>query len=1169
MVRTKPKLAFVIFFCLCQAILIPPPLIWRHEGVFQPFLQPPITFPQFVELNTPSPKHTKQFLNTSNAGWIPFIPGALNGTAPEIDVISSDLQKLVIRGNFYGMWNWSTSGGLDGIEIPYMGKLTKVGYPELPFVAHFVEIPRGVTVTPRIIQDESSFTMLTGNFSIPHHPGPYYPTNFTFKGYLPNATADPAVYGVDAFYPANNLTVEGASPQDLIIFRGRRIMAVNFVPVQYNPRNGTLRVYSQMVVELVYDRPASLPPLDPRVESPVFTELFNGHLLNSRTSGPPAPSVSRSVKPLRSSLQGSSVSKYLIFTIEQFRTPVEALAEYKEMIGTPTEVITLESLGLSASSPENGKRTVIYNAISDAYHNRETAPDYVLFVGDADHIPPYYEKAHTAAEHAGTLIATDMFYCTVDGPDSMPDILYGRLSANTLEEVDNMVWKILMYTFSPPAASSGFYDQVSSIWNRQEGEFDDYAQNLAKALDDFTDVGLLSYPIDINNSLTDGRFLAYYLGHGDSENYRGASGLMRGTGEGWITPDNKYDIFWVSTMAQRTDTEYPVICSMACDTGWFDGETDKNVESGVHVIVDLESFSSECFCEFFTRMEESGAVAIFGATRHSDVYYNTIFMQGFLDTLWPDMDPTMPNGDEYSLGQLLLSSKLYVAHYEGFSDPYTTQQGESLDRTNMTFQMYHLFGDPQLSFSTDMNEFDVDYRPTLSAGGRQEFVVTVTDQGTPDPVSSAIVSIRRRPDILIAQETNIDGQTTFVLENLPYSPLPMEVVVTKHNYRPHIGQITIFSSSLDASISISPDKDEPPGSTVYLSGEGFNPGEQTQITFGKTTIDPQDCPITDSDDGSIDSWPLTVPAGVINEVDIVVKTSDAEASTTFGGYNPMLGNADPYLYCQNDPTTWHLNSLGADAQTNPRWDNPDIAILGYQIDPLRNYMVVASIHNNGPETAIGTDVIFEYSSWGIGPTEWTEISVERISVSVDSPELVFSDFFQPIHEHICVRVRIEYQSDINSANNIGLENLYYVKSPVGPTYEGLISIPVFQPQDQAVVEIRDLTGSPADPMMYAERERPYLGSPDLVKVSVYIDQYATLGAKRIINVKSEVGDELLGGVEIILVKVSPYSVEDNWWYWLLIIAIIIIVLIIIVVIRKVRKKKDDPDPHVDDKDTGK
>ncbi len=68
--------------------------------------------------------------------------------------------------------------------------------------------------------------------------------------------------------------------------------------------------------------------------------------------------------------------------------------------------------------------------------------------------------------------------------------------------------------------------------------------------------------------------------------------------------------------------------SINCQTGWFDGETDR-----------FPDRNYSCLGEELLRAKGKGVSCFIGATRSTDTFINHIFLKGLIDGLFPDFRP--------------------------------------------------------------------------------------------------------------------------------------------------------------------------------------------------------------------------------------------------------------------------------------------------------------------------------------------------------------------------------------------------------------------------------------------------------------------------------------------------------------------------------------------------
>jgi hypothetical protein len=133
---------------------------------------------------------------------------------------------------------------------------------------------------------------------------------------------------------------------------------------------------------------------------------------------------------------------------------------------------------------------------------------------------------------------------------------------------------------------------------------------------------------------------------------------------------------------------------------------------------------------------------VFGASEVSYSGYNDYLCRGFYDAIWPDFDTDF--GDDvplYHLGQLLSYGKTYMANTWGNSWGYE----------RLTFEMFHVFGDPSLSMYTAL---PCSLEVTTSCAS-DSIQVTVKSDGS--PVKGARVCLSQESGFYQAGVTDTDG----------------------------------------------------------------------------------------------------------------------------------------------------------------------------------------------------------------------------------------------------------------------------------------------------------------------------------------------------------------------------------------------------------------------------
>jgi len=296
------------------------------------------------------------------------------------------------------------------------------GYPELPIVNRSIMIPDDVRVRLDIISSEY--------IDIPSTP--VAPS----KGPIPIST-DPDdvewtlgdVYGMSEWYP-RGLAVLG----EPFIIRDFRGIGIHLNAFQYNPGTQTLRVYTSVTLKVVSDGPGEINVLDrsviserPMVEfTTLYEQIFLGYDKASKTLN--RPSVTADLPP--------ESGEMLVIVYDAFADTLNQFVEWKRQKGMKTTVMKVSELSIGTVTS-----TVIENYIKDFYDT--TGLSYVLLVGDAQAVPPNMET------FGKELAPTDYDYARVAGSDYYADIIVGRFSALTEDDVWTQVQRTIKFR-SPP-----------------------------------------------------------------------------------------------------------------------------------------------------------------------------------------------------------------------------------------------------------------------------------------------------------------------------------------------------------------------------------------------------------------------------------------------------------------------------------------------------------------------------------------------------------------------------------------------------------------------------------------------------------------------------------------------------------------------------------------------
>jgi hypothetical protein len=538
---------------------------------------------------------------------------------------------------------------------------------------------------------------------------------------------------------------------------------------------------------------------------------------------------------------------------------------------------------------------------------------------------------------------------------------------------------------------------------------------------------------NITSNINEGRFFVLYYSHGGSKNMvfpidveyppdGRADGDDRDIAEGWHIPTFNTSFF----SDLKNENELPLIVSITCSTGWFDGETDQ-----YHVTVSQNEaeypyfdVNNECFAENITRLNDGGAIAAISASRPSYAGIGAYLLSGLIQAFWPGyLD--VENHPIYEMGAALLFGKLYaksqwkrMREADLFMGPFRNPKHE--ERT--TFEEYHLFGDPETQLWTAApSEFVVSHPISIGTSDPQKFVVTVRNKTDLEPVQLAKVCIQQKPSIYQVGHTDTRGQIIF--EVAPSNtPSHINVTVTKHNFKPNQSIILVKASS--AAVSVSPLSGlyrDPINFTV----SGFNTNNMVYIYMDEAwvaTVRPgsqtAEGEVRPGSAGYVNIWAAQASTPTRDLWEPVANTIFYRLSSTF--------NPDPYIYSQDNSSTWHL------ANGEKVWDNPCIELyLGSnpisEVKQNTAYDVKVTVYNRGNVPADGTDVSLSYAPLGGGVT-WTPLPSVKISIDpFGSAEATFS-WMPLLSNTVSLRVVVDHENEKpeDEFDNIGYESVNVV-----------------------------------------------------------------------------------------------------------------------------------------------
>jgi gingipain R len=504
--------------------------------------------------NLKNPVYSFSILFLLLAVLLPIAKASREADAVEIDVLDNTPGRIVLNckpGKFILKKIPINGKEYTALSLGRESQIKMKGSPELPDICRSVIIPDTTAMSLKVLKAE--YHDLPDIAIIPSKGVLSRKVNPADVPY----TFGPA-YKTDAFFP-----VEVASLREPYILRDHRGVVVELNPFRYNPVTRTLRVYTEITVELT---PAGagktniLKRTGRRRANQVFNRIYSRHFLNY------APS--RQYAPL------DEYGELLVICHDTWLANIQPLVNHKNSLGIATTAVGVSTIGNDAVS--------IKNYIQSYYNTHDLA--FVLLVGDAAEVAS--PRVIVGKEEG----CADPTYALVAGADHYPDIIVGRFSAQESGQVDTQVQRTIEYelgsaTTQPwykkaagiasdeASIESGIYDRVHMGYIRARLMMFRYTE-----VDEIYDPGATA--IEVAAAVNAGRGLINYAGHGNEVE--------------WDTSAfNKDDINALTNV-----NLLPFIFDVACDNGTFNEFT--------------------CFAEAWLRAthgsEPTGAVAIYASS---------------------------------------------------------------------------------------------------------------------------------------------------------------------------------------------------------------------------------------------------------------------------------------------------------------------------------------------------------------------------------------------------------------------------------------------------------------------------------------------------------------------------------------------------------------------------
>jgi hypothetical protein len=487
-------------------------------------------------------------------------------------------------------------------------------------------------------------------------------------------------------------------------------------------------------------------------------------------------------------------------------------ANWKREMGYEVVMVSTSHTGSNSSQ--------LKNYIQNAYDTWDNPPEFILLAGNASTNATFHVPTHHIASGYG-----DHYYTMLEGNDILPDVNIGRFSYNNLTELQTIITKILNYEKEPYWDSTDWYEKALLV-----GDTSPSGQSCVDLNMHVRDMMLNHNPefsfTELYSASPSSTQMRNVIDSGVSYfNYRGIEGMAGFTYE-------------VNNL--NNGLKLPVSVFLTCNTGNFAGTSD-----GV----------SEKMFKLGTPQNPRGAIAAIGTvTPHTHTMFNNVIAAGIFYGIFVD--------DIYHMGGALNRGKVNL--YDNFG---TTPAASSYVQ-NFSYWT-NLMGDPGMKIWTALpKDFTIEYDDNVALGTNY---LEVTVQSINDtPVEGAwVTALMGDEEIFASDYTDENGMVTLPIDAQDTGTV--KLTVTKHNFKPHLGEFTISEQEQFVNIESYEIIDDNSGSTVG-NGDGIvNPGETVDIiatmhNFGSMSVSGVTAELSSSD-ANVEIINSSVDYGMISSGD--------------------------------------------------------------------------------------------------------------------------------------------------------------------------------------------------------------------------------------------------------------------------------------------------------------
>lgn len=614
-----------------------------------------------------------------------------------------------------------------------LARSQRIGEPSLPTANRLLSIPYGCDPTVEVerytVEEYSLADYGITDPILPVQPSlskSQDPRDVPFE-------MDDDVYATAGYYALPLATTDVLGEM-----RGLRIGRLSVSPIQYDPVAGKIKVYKDITVRVDFknaDWTGTYEGWD-RYYSPYFEPVYNC-LANFRE--PTTDKADLTKYPV----------KYVIVADRMFEAQLAPFIEWKTKKGFTVVTAYTDAIG-TTSAAVKAYLQGLYNAATP----EDPAPSFVLFVGDAQQIPPFDEGEHFS----------DLRLCEFTG-DYFPEIYYGRFSAQTTAQLQPQIDKTMEYEqyLMPDPSYLAEVTLVSGVDASHASTYGNGQINYGTSLYFNAAHGITPnvwlYPASsgsvesaVIQTFNDGVSIANYTAHCGHD--------------GWSDPD----ITSSDISALTNNHKWLLEIGNCCLSNTF--ATD---------------YSTPCFGETWLQAPDKGGIGAIGGT--NSTYWDEDYWWGVGN------GPIVGSGPTYEQTGLGAYDGMFHDHGEATTDYYVANGAviyrgnlavteAASSRTEYYWEIYCLMGDPSV-----MTYLGV---PTVNSVSYPATLVLSEPSVTVSAVPGSYVGISMNGELHGQAYIGSTGSETIPLT--PFAtPGVADIVITAQNRQPVIATIQIIT----------------------------------------------------------------------------------------------------------------------------------------------------------------------------------------------------------------------------------------------------------------------------------------------------------------------------------------------------------------------------------------